>query len=151
MTDDLIRTDSANSDFLSLVKLLDEDLLQRYKSDQSFFDQFNKLDTIKHVIVAYRDGNPVGCGAVKKFDENSMEVKRMFVNEKYRGQGIAGQVLNALEKWAKELNFSSCVLETGDKSPEAMALYKKCGYKIIPNYGQYANVESSICMKKNLK
>ncbi|MEJ0056452.1 MAG: GNAT family N-acetyltransferase [Bacteroidota bacterium] len=148
MTDNLRRTDSANPDFLSLVKMLDKDLLQRYKSDQSFFDQFNKLDSIKHVIVAYRDGIPAGCGSIKKYDKDSMEVKRMFVEERYRGKGIAGQVLNALEKWAKELNYSSCILETGDKSPEAIALYKKSGYQVIPNYGQYANVESSICMKK---
>ena len=86
----------------------------------------------------------------KNFDENTMEIKRMFVAVDKRGKGIASLVLEELEKWTKELNFSKCILETGVKQPEAIHLYKKNGYKTIPNYGQYAHVKSSICFEKEM-
>lgn len=79
-----------------------------------------------------------------------MEIKRKFVPTKMRGKGVAVAVLNELESWARELGYEKCVLETGDKMLEAIGLYKKCGYKIISNYGQYANVENSICFEKEL-
>ena len=79
-----------------------------------------------------------------------MEVKRMFVDLAFRGNGIASIILNELEKWAKELGYSGCILETGKKQPEAIKLYKKNGYAIIPNYGQYKQVENSVCFEKAL-
>lgn len=72
----------------------------------------------------------------------------MFVREERRGKGIAKSILSDLERWASELNFSGCVLETGLKQPEAIALYQKSGYETIPNYGQYVSVTNSVCMKK---
>ena len=74
----------------------------------------------------------------------------MFVNPDERGKGIAGKVLCELEAWAQELNFDQCVLETGFKQPEAIALYTRSGYQVIPNYGQYAGVENSVCMMKKI-
>ncbi len=88
---------------------------------------------------------------VAELDADTMEVKRMYVTVNYRGQGIASVVLKELEEWAAELNYDKCVLETGNKQPEAIALYKKNGYKIIPNYGQYKNVENSICFEKEIQ
>lgn len=72
----------------------------------------------------------------------------MFVRPELRGRGIAGEILKELEIWANELNFSECILETGIKQPEAIALYRKSGYETIPNYGQYIGVENTVCMKK---
>lgn len=72
----------------------------------------------------------------------------MFVKPECRGQGIAQAVLAELESWAGELGFKECVLETGKKQPEAIRLYQKSGYELIPNYGQYAGIENSVCMKK---
>ncbi len=146
----LVRTNSDNVDFQKLVIDLDKDLRIRDGEDHAFFAQFNKIDAIKHVVVAYKNGEPVGCGAIKQYDENTMEVKRMFVPESFRSQGIASMVLLELEKWAKELNYTKCILETGEKQPEAIHLYHKNNYKIIPNYGQYADVESSVCFEKSL-
>ena len=74
----------------------------------------------------------------------------MFVPVEMRGKGIAVAVLKELENWARELGFEKCILETGDKMQEAIGLYKKCGYYIIPNYGQYEKVERSICFEKML-
>jgi putative acetyltransferase len=146
----LQRTDSDSSDFQDLVKELDKDLRIRDGEDHAFFAQFNKIDSIKHVVVAYRGKQPVGCGAMKHYAEKTVEIKRMFVPLALRGQGIASLVLGELEKWCKELNYDTCILETGEKQPEAIRLYHKNNYKIIPNFGQYAGVESSVCFEKSL-
>ncbi|HSK71846.1 MAG TPA: GNAT family N-acetyltransferase [Pyrinomonadaceae bacterium] len=145
---DLIRTDSDNADFRELVALLDQDLRIRDGEEHSFYAQFNKIDRIRHAVVAYQDGQAVGCGAIKEYAENAAEVKRMFVKPEWRGQGIAKRILAELESWAAELNYSECILETGKKQPEAIGLYQKSGYQIIPNYGQYEGVENSVCMRK---
>ncbi|WP_338794007.1 GNAT family N-acetyltransferase [Bernardetia sp. MNP-M8] len=143
-----IRTNSENKDFIDLVKLLDADLAQRDGEDHSFYAQFNKIDTIKHAVVLYENDIPLACGAIKEFDTDSMEIKRMYTLSQNRGKGIASKILSELEKWAKELSYKRCVLETGLKQPEAIALYKKNGYDIIPNYGQYIGVENSKCFEK---
>lgn len=145
------RTQSTNNDFIALVKLLDADLKVRDGEDHAFYNQFNKIDTIKHVIVAYKNQLPLGCGAIKEYDQNTMEIKRMFTSIQHRGQGIASLILSELEKWALELSYDRCILETGIKQTEAIELYKKNGYLLIPNYGQYTNVETSVCFEKALK
>lgn len=142
------RTNSDNKDFQDLVEALDADLKTRDGEDNAFYAQFNKIITIKYVIVAYENGLPVGCSAIKQHSDNTMEVKRMYVLPEKRGHGIAAAILSELEVWAKELNYARCVLETGQKQPEAIALYKKQGYQIIPNYGQYEGIDNSICFEK---
>lgn len=146
----LKRTNSTDKDFINLVALLDADLAIRDGADRDFYAQYNKIDKIKYVVVAYEEQEPVGCGAIKFFDENTMEVKRMYVAPNGRRKGIATSILTALEKWTKELNFQKCTLETGYKQPEAIAMYTKHGYKRIPNYGQYIGVENSVCFEKTL-
>lgn len=146
----IVRTHSENADFIPLVKLLDEDLAIRDGDEHAFYNQFNKIVSINHVVIAYGDGTASGCGAIKHYDEGVMEVKRMFVLPEKRGLGIGGLLLQELEKWAKELGYRKCILETGVKQPEAIALYNKSGYRIIPNYGQYLNVENSVCFEKEL-
>jgi GNAT superfamily N-acetyltransferase len=74
----------------------------------------------------------------------------MFVRPEYRGKGIAGSILKELETWAGELGFEKVILETGKAQPEAIGLYTKSGYAIIPNYGQYEQVENSVCMTKEV-
>jgi len=146
----LVRTDAENEDFLALVISLDAELKQRDGEDHYFFAQFNKLAGILGVVVAYLDDKAVGCGAFKQFSETEAEVKRMFVSPESRGQRIAAAILSELEAWAAELNYRECVLETGFKQPEAIALYQRSGYTVIPNYGQYADTDKSVCMKKTL-
>lgn len=147
----LLRTDSSNPDFIELVRHLDADLAQRDGADHSFYAQFNKIDKIKYAIVAYQGDRPVGCGAIKEYSPGTMEVKRMYTIPENRGKGVASKILRELERWAFELSYEKCILETGKKQPEAIALYKKKGYQVIPNYGQYADVEDSVCFEKNLK
>lgn len=146
----LKRTNSANPDFIELVKLLDADLAVRDGKDHSFYNQFNKIDMIRHAVVSYENDYPIACGAIKEFSSQVMEVKRMYTLPEHRGKGIAGIILTELEKWAAELSYAKCVLETGKKQPEAIQLYQKSGYHIIPNYGQYAGIENSVCFEKEI-
>jgi len=147
---EIIKTNSKNFDFIELVKQLDSELAIKDGEDHAFYHQFNGIDNLNHVVVAYKNNEPIGCGAIKPFNSKSMEVKRMFVPGTFRGLGIATKILNHLEVWALELGYGTCVLETGKKQIEAIALYKKCNYKIIPNYGQYKGIENSICFEKIL-
>lgn len=147
---ELIKCDSNNKDFINLVKLLDADLALRDGEDHSFYSQYNKIDTIKHALVLYKNNKPIACGAIKEFNSESMEVKRMYTLPKHRGQGFAIKVLYQLENWAKELGYKKCVLETGKRQPEAIKLYQKNEYQIIQNYGQYIGIENSVCFEKIL-
>ncbi|MCB0641863.1 MAG: GNAT family N-acetyltransferase [Phaeodactylibacter sp.] len=144
----LLRTTAEHPDFLNLVRQLDQDLAQRDGAEHAYYAQFNKVDQIRYAVVAYLGEVPVGCGAIKAFDADSMEVKRMYVPPVHRGKGIATQVLQELEAWAKSLGMPYCVLETGKRQPEAIALYTRNGYEITPNYGQYVGVENSVCFRK---
>ena len=146
----IVRTNSENADFKTLVTLLDAELQVRDGEEHTFYAQFNKIDSLREVVVAYLQESPVGCGAIKAYAGRTAEVKRMFVKAENRGKGIAGKILSELEAWAKELNFDECILETGFKQPEAIALYKKAGYEVIPNYGQYIGVGNSVCMQKRI-
>ncbi|MNL63513.1 putative N-acetyltransferase YsnE [compost metagenome] len=101
--------------------------------------------------MCYEDGQPIGCGAIKAFDEQAMEVKRMYVSPDGRNKGIATRVLTELETWASEMGYAKCVLETGKRQPEAIALYEKNAYRRTENYGQYVGVENSVCFEKVLK
>ncbi|MEO8238347.1 MAG: GNAT family N-acetyltransferase [Flavobacterium sp.] len=146
----LKRTNSDDIDFINLVVLLDRDLAIRDGDDHTFYNQFNKIDKIKHVIVYYENDIAVGCGAFREKESDMVEIKRMFVNPDYRKRGIAAAVLKELENWAAELNYTYTILETGKKQPEAISLYQKLGYTIIPNYPPYEEMDNSVCMKKTL-
>lgn len=146
----LHRADSRHPDFQSLVKLLDADLAIRDGDEHAFYAQYNKTDHLNEVIIALGDGEPVACGAFRKIDDQAVEIKRMYTLPDHRGKGIAGQVLTALEAWALELGYAIARLETGKKQPEAIALYSRLGYDIIPNYGPYVGVENSVCFEKSL-
>ena len=146
----LQRTHPANTDFIHLVKQLDTFLAILDGEDHAFYNAFNNTGFLKYAVVAYIDDKPVACGAIKEFNATAMEVKRMFTLPEWRGKGLATQILAELELWTKELGYTTCVLETGIRQPEAIALYEKCGYRRVPNYGQYAGVEASVCFEKKL-
>jgi putative acetyltransferase len=145
-----IKTIGTNTDFQHLVTQLDLFTKSIDKEEFGFYAQFNSSLELQHVVLAYINNEVVACGAIKKFSDNSFEVKRMFVLEKYRGKNIAGLLLKELELWAIELGALFMVLETGQEFESAVALYTKMGYTLIPNYGQYIGVERSICFQKQL-
>lgn len=147
---ELIRTNSNNVHFQQLVKELDADLRSRYNELQDTYSQYNKVPDLPTVVIAMDGDEPAGCGCFKRFDENSVEIKRMFVSPLKRRKGIAAAVLCELLVWAKELGYESAVLETGILQQEAIGLYRREGFELIPNYGQYIGMETSICMKRKL-
>jgi putative acetyltransferase len=98
----IVRTISDNQGFLQLVRSLDADLAERDGKSHLFYTQFNKIDKIKFVIVAYEHDQPVGCGALKYFTEDIMGMKRMYTSPECRGKGIATKVLTELETRSAE-------------------------------------------------
>jgi GNAT superfamily N-acetyltransferase len=146
----LLRTDASDPDFVALVAALDAELAVRDGDDHAFYSQFNKIDSLKQAVVAYEDQIPVACGAIKPFDGDTVELKRMYTIPAHRGKGLASKIMHELEQWAVQLSYGRCILETGINQPEAISLYHKKGYHRIGNYGQYQNVETSLCFEKFL-
>ena len=144
----IIRTDAKNPDFIRLISELDAYLKVTDGEDHEFYNQFNGLDNIKNVVIAYKDKQAIGCGAFKKFDDETAEIKRMYVKINHRGYGIAQAILNSLELWASEKDFKKCILETGDRQIEAIKFYYKSCYIRIANYGHYAQMDNINCFEK---
>ncbi|QKJ29451.1 GNAT family N-acetyltransferase [Mucilaginibacter mali] len=145
-----LRTTSANPHFRTLVTQLDAELRLMYADLMDTYDQHNIIEHNDTVVIAYADSLPVGCGCFKPFDNEAVEVKRMFVHPDVRGRGISKLILGDLEAWARELGFTYTVLETGLKNSDAHHLYRKTGYVDIPGFGPYIDLEESICMRKSL-
>ncbi len=146
----LFRTDPSNQDFIELIKLLDAELAIRDGDDHAFYARFNTMGFLKYSLVAYDEGIPLGCGALKEISHDTAEIKRVYTNSHSRGKGIATKMMAELEKWAAELSYKQCILETGKNQPEAINLYHKLGYHRIPNYGQYSDVFTSLCFAKEI-
>lgn len=146
----LRRTNSDDKDFIDLVKLLDAELAEIDGDEHVFYAQLNKTDKIKHVVVGYENEKPISCGAIREYSPTIMEVKRMYTLPDCRGKGLATKVLDELEKWASELSYQKCILETGWRQPDAIRLYEKNGYNRIPNYGKYAGIVNSVCFEKEI-
>ena len=146
----IVRTDFENQDFIGLVRFLDAYLAEKDGDQHSFYDQFNKIDKIKYVVMAYENEKPLGCGAIKPYGPTAMEVKRMYVSPESRKNGLATRILAELEHWATDLGYNQCVLETGKGQAEAIELYKRNGYEQIPNYAPYTSIENSLCFAKKL-
>jgi len=144
------RTQSTHPDFEKLNMELDADLAIRNGETNEFFAQFNTVQNIQHVVLIYENNEIAACGVFKPYNKITVEIKRMFVRPEFRGNGISKIVLHELQNWAKEIGYNKCVLETGKAMPEAIGLYHSSGFKVIPNYGQYAGVESSICFQKEI-
>lgn len=147
---EIVKTDSKNSNFLKLIKLLDDDLNERYGELQKEFDKHNKLDYINDVIVIYKDAVPAACGGFKEYNVETIEIKRIFVAKESRRQGLSKLIIKELEELARKKGYKYAVLETGKKQFEAINLYRNAGYNGIQNYGPYAGNDNSICMKKAL-
>ncbi len=144
------RTHSGHPDFIELVRYLDAELAERDGDEQDFLARLNATGEIRHVVVVYAGGSAVACGAIKEYEPGTMEIKRMYTKPRSRGTGIASKILAELERWTNELHYGKCILETNKNQPEAIALYKKNGYQVIPNYGKYFDMPGSVCFEKEI-
>ncbi len=124
----IIKTNNADKNFIELTSQLDAELNARYGSKQSEYDKHNKIDPINTAIIGYLGETPIACGCFKNIDNQTIEIKRMYVLKNYRRKGFSIKILQSLEKWGAELGYSKAVLETGKGQPEAIALYNKLGY-----------------------
>lgn len=146
----LLRTNNTNKDFRDLIVLLDAHLAVTDEDEHDFYHQYNGLDAIRHVVMLYVEDEPLACGAFKEYSDGVVEIKRMFTAKAARGKGLAVRVLDELEAWATEEGYTKALLETGKRQPYAVRLYEKQGYLTVPNYGQYAGMDNSVCMEKSL-
>lgn len=145
-------TDTVSPDFILLCGELDLSLNAQVggEKNRSEYIQYNQLMDIKDVIVAYDNDIPVGCASFKQFDEECAEVKRVFLREDYRGMGISKKLMELIETYAKEKGFQYLIVETGKPMTTAINLYQSIGFQTIPNYGQYKDMEESVCMRKQI-
>ena len=146
----IIKTTSENPDFVSLIKIFDTYLWERYPELKSHYWGNNIIQLNPNVVVIYLNEKPVACGCFKKYNKSTIEIKRMFVSTEARGLGLAQKILQELELWAKESGYSFSILETLYKQQEAISLYQKVGYTIVNNYEPYIGLDNSICMRKQI-
>jgi GNAT superfamily N-acetyltransferase len=142
-----------SADALRLVGALDAHLASRYPPDQRFGPNLRPehlAPGLGTFVVARLDGTAVGCGAIRRLDEMTVEVKRMFVEPEMRGRGVAKQVLDRLEGDARAMGVSRLVLETGIHQAEAIGLYRRAGFMPVDCWGEYADAPTSVCFEKRI-
>ena len=149
---DFKRTDGKDKDFIENCRLLDIDLDRRVgkKIKRDKYKKFNQIDEIQQAIVVYEGNKAVGGGAIRIYNDEDIELKRVFVHAEYQGQGIGSKLVSLLIEWAMELGYKRMILETGELLAESCAVYKKLGFQVISNYGPYVDMEESLCMAKEL-
>ena len=152
MQADLRLGDFDHQAVVQLLHALDEEIRARY--DEPVDDFVLQLDPDEVApghgafVVAWADGKAVGCGAARLIDQETAELKRMYIIPEYRRQGLAGAILRFLEDHARALGAIRVVLETVIDPPAAVALYRAAGYDEIPKFGPYVESEISFCMCK---
>jgi GNAT superfamily N-acetyltransferase len=137
-----------NDDFAGLAAELDLEFAEKNGAAQAQYNQYNKLAGIRDIVIAYADGKPAACAALKKIDESTYEVKRVYVKREFRSLGIARTMMLMLEDIAASRGASALILETSKTFVPAVSLYRGLSYEIIENYGQYKGMELSVCMRK---
>lgn len=145
-------TDGNHRDFVQLCSALDAFLneISGGEQNRSCYLPFNRPEDLQEAIVAYDGHQPVGCAGIREYTKTIGELKRFFIREKYRGQGIADQLLAIVEHRAGIKGYRYLVLESGEPLVAAMHFYRRQGFQVIENYGPYQNLPDSICMKKSL-
>jgi GNAT superfamily N-acetyltransferase len=136
-----------------LVEAIYEDQVQRYgESDSTPIESMEFDPPDGGFLVAYADGVPVGCVGWRSLDgdEEIAELKRLYSTPEARNQGVATQLIAAIEDNAREQGRKRMVLETGRKQPEAVALYTKLGYEPIEHYGHYKDTDGVVSLGRNL-
>lgn len=138
-----------------LLAELDAELDARYAGDTAIAPPVHRAEDYTPprgvFLVAYDDGEPVGCGALRPGPSPCTgEVKRMYVVPAGRGRRIAAAVLAHLDRVARELGYHRLVLETGTSQPEAIRLYTRLGWRPVEPFGHYAASPLSRCYGREL-
>ncbi len=133
-----------------LVADLCAELSRRYHRPPSPYTMDEAADPRAGFVVARLDGTPVGCGALRRIDDGTVEIKRMYIAPVARRRGIARCILTELERLAAAHGYARIILETGTRQPEALALYETSGYWRTANYGRYVGNPEAVCFEKRL-
>ena len=144
------RTDASDPDFPYLVAQLTFEIRELYGDFQVVYDKYNQISHLDTVVIAYVNDVPAGCGCFKEIDDRTVEIKRVYVKPPERNIGIATGIMNELEVWAKESDYNQVITETANKLVESISFLKNRGYEIIPSYGPYAAMKTSVCFRKSL-
>ena len=141
-----------SQDFITLSNELDQYLNKAIGGEEKRekYKAFNHLDTMDYVLVGYVNDIPAGCAALRQFSEHEIEVKRVFVREGYRKNGVASGLMRRMINYAVEKEYDKMILETGEFLGDSVRLYTAFGFHKIRNYGVYANIKESLCMELNL-
>ncbi len=137
----------------ALIAALNGELLARYPEEGAAHFRLDLAEVAPGrgaFLVARQGGDPIGCGAVRRLDAEAAEVKRMYVVPAARGRRVGAAILGALEAEARLLGVVRLVLETGERQPESLALYRRTGFVAIPRFGEYVDSPLSLCMAKAL-
>lgn len=147
-----MRCDSSNEDFIENCRLLDQDLDRRVGKEiqRDKYKTYNQIDKIKECMLVLVDGKIAGGGAIRAYNKEQVELKRVFVRNAFQGRGLGTGLVKALISWATELGYQSMILETGERLKEALHVYEKLGFERIQNYGPYVDMKESLCMEKKL-
>lgn len=154
MVADIRRSSLASPDALRLITALNAELTATFPEPGAThfsLSQEQVADGDGAFIIVFVDDQPVGCGAIRRLDDDQAEIKRMFVSPSFRGRGLGHAIVAALESEARRLGVSRVVLETGTRLPVAIALYQSAGYTPIPLFGEYrSSPDTSLCFGKTL-
>lgn len=145
------RTNCENPDFKYLTNLLDLALCDLYGTKQEDYEEYNKIIDLHTIVIAHFNETAIGCGCFRQHNNDTIEIKRMFVLPEHRGGGVATKILIELESWAESLGNVHAILETGKEQIEAIAMYQRMGYRSIGPYNSNDALEISRCFGKSLK
>lgn len=145
-------TDGGNEDFCKLSIQMEEyyNKMVGGSENRKSFIPYNALNDIHDVVIVYDNEMAVACASFKEYDPETVEIKRVWVNEKYRRQHISKRMMEMLEQRAKDKGYKRAVLQTREKCVEAVNLYQGTGYRLIENYPPYDKMELAVCYGKNL-
>jgi len=136
-----------------LIRALNSELSERYPEQGANHFRLDPDEVSEGrgvFLVLYETGVPIACGALRRLEPVTAEIKRMYVIPAARGRGVAWRILSALEAEARRLGAVRLVLETGERQSEAVALYKRAGFVQVPRFGEYEGSPLSLCMGKDL-
>lgn len=135
-----------------LLAELDADLAGRYGDGEQVLAEAHEFEPpAGEFLVLYVDGVALACGGYRRLDEETAELKRMYVRPAGRRQGLARKVLAQLEADAAKAGYRQMWLETGMPQFEAVSLYPSAGYTPIAAFGQYSWAPDQRCYGKSLE
>jgi GNAT superfamily N-acetyltransferase len=137
----------------AMIRALNTELAERYPEEGANHFRLDGEEVAEGrggFLVAYHEGDAVACGAIRRLDSETAEIKRMYVEPQFRGQGLGRRLLTRLETEGRRLGVKRIVLETGERQPEALALYERAGFRRVSPFGEYVGSPLSVCMAKEL-